>query len=159
VSVPQHAAHFSFSYADAVKLSPSQPLAVPEKCVPSRLLGEVTVQPIDKLVPQQLSPRVVEAINKASAGRPGKVIAARRLLDGDVIATADSPHTKSLLEQDTSWTTVIAGRAHVKGQMFMVLAHAVKVSWVDTKEQAKSISNLESQNPSLKSHVKILRIS
>ncbi len=40
----------------------------------------------------------------------------------------------------------------------MVMAHADKVSRVDPKEQAKSISNIESQNPSLKSRVKILRV-
>ncbi len=39
------------------------------------------------------------------------------------------------------------------------MAHAVKVSRVDQKEQTNSISNIESQNPSLKSRVKILHVS
>ncbi len=39
------------------------------------------------------------------------------------------------------------------------MAHAVKVSREDQKEQAKSITNIESQNPYLKSRVKILCIS
>ncbi len=41
----------------------------------------------------------------------------------------------------------------------MVMAHAVKVSRVDQKEQAKSISNIESQNPSLMSRVRFLCVS
>jgi hypothetical protein len=41
----------------------------------------------------------------------------------------------------------------------MVMAHAVKVSRVDQNEQAKSITNCESQNPSLKSIVRILCVS
>ncbi len=41
----------------------------------------------------------------------------------------------------------------------MVMAHAVKVSRVDQNEQSKSISNIVSQNRSLKSRVKILHLS
>jgi hypothetical protein len=41
----------------------------------------------------------------------------------------------------------------------MVMVHALKFSRVDQKEQAKSISNLESQNLYLKSWVKILHVS
>jgi hypothetical protein len=41
----------------------------------------------------------------------------------------------------------------------MVMAHAVKLSRVDQNEQAKSISNIASQNPSLKSRVEILCVS
>jgi hypothetical protein len=159
VSAPQNAAKTPLTYADAAKIPPPPPQAVLEKFVPSRLFSEVTVQPIDEVAPQQPSPRVVEAINKARIDRPGKVIAARRLESGDVLVTADSPSTKALLEEDTAWTTVIAGRARVKGRRFLVMAHAVKVSRVDPNEQAKSISNLESQNPSLKSRVKILRVA
>jgi hypothetical protein len=44
---------------------------------------------------------------------------------------------------------VIAGQAHVKGHCFLVMAHPVKVSKIDPKEQAKSTSNLEAQNPLL----------
>jgi hypothetical protein len=42
--------------------------------------------------------------------------------------------------------------------MFMVMAHAVKLSRVDETEKAKLISNTVSQNPSLKSRVKTLRV-
>jgi hypothetical protein len=119
----------------------------------------VTVETIGDAAPLQLSPRIVEAINKARAAKPGKVIAAKRLLSRDVLVTADSPSTKALLEEETGWTRVIAGRARVKVRRFMVMAHAVKVSKVDLKEQTKFISNLEAQNPSLKSRVKILRVA
>ncbi len=39
------------------------------------------------------------------------------------------------------------------------MAHAVRTSRVDLDEQAKSISDLEAQNPSLKGKVKILRVA
>jgi hypothetical protein len=73
--------------------------------------------------------------------------------------TADTPSTKALLENDTAWTTVIAGSKRVQGHIFVVMTHAVKVSRVDQNEQAKSMSNIASQNPTLKSRVKILRVS
>jgi uncharacterized protein YaiI (UPF0178 family) len=101
--------------------------------------------------PLQPSPRVVEANNKARAGKPGKVIAARSLKSGDVLVTADTPFTKALLEKVTAWTAAIAGSKLFQGHRFMVMAHAVKLSRVDQNEQAKSISDIASQNPSLKS--------
>ena len=159
VSAPQNTAKPVLSYADAVKTPAPAARALSEKFVPSRLLNEVTVKRSSDAAPLQPSPRVVEAINKARAGKPGKVIAARSLRSGDVLVTADTPATKALLEKDTAWTTAIAGSERVQGHRFMVMAHAVKVSRVDQKEQAKSISNIESQNPSLMSRVKILCVS
>jgi hypothetical protein len=41
----------------------------------------------------------------------------------------------------------------------MVMAHSVKLSRVDQIEQAKSITNIESQNSFLKSRVIILHVS
>jgi hypothetical protein len=41
----------------------------------------------------------------------------------------------------------------------MAMALSVTLSRVDKKEQAKSISNIESQNPSLQARVKILCVS
>ncbi len=73
--------------------------------------------------------------------------------------TADTPSTKALLEKDTAWTTAIAGSERVQVHRYMVMAHAVKVNRVDQKEQAKSLSNIESQNHSLKSRINILRVS
>jgi hypothetical protein len=73
--------------------------------------------------------------------------------------TADTPTTKALLEKDTAWTTAIAGIEHVQCHRFMVMTHAVKLSRVNQNEQAKSISNIASQNRSLKSRVKILCVS
>ncbi len=93
------------------------------------------------------------------AGKPGKVNAARCLTDGDFLVTADSLLTKALLEQDTTWTTVIAGWARVKGCRLMVMALALNISRVDQFEQAKSITNIQSQNPSLTFRVKILCVS
>ncbi len=71
--------------------------AVPKKFIPSRILSEVIVQPINKIVLQQPSQHVVEAIHQSGAGRLGMVIAARSLACGDVIVTADSGPTKTLL--------------------------------------------------------------
>jgi hypothetical protein len=159
VSFSQNTAKPPVSYADAVTIPPLAARVPTKKFVPSRLLNEVTVKTVSDTAPLQPSFRVVEAINRARAGKPGKVIAARSLKSGDVLVTADTPSTKALLEQDTAWTTVIANKTRVQGHKFMVIAHAVKVSRVDQNEQAKSISNIESQNPTLKSRVKILRIS
>ncbi len=47
----------------------------------------------------------------------------------------------------------LASSARAKGCYFMVVVHAVKISRVDTKEQAKSISSLEALNLVLKSRV------
>jgi hypothetical protein len=41
----------------------------------------------------------------------------------------------------------------------MIMAHAVKLSRVDQNEQTKSISNIATRNPSLKSRVEILCVS
>ncbi len=127
--------------------------------MPSRLFNEVTVKRSSDAAPQQPSPQVVEAINKARAGKLGKVIPARSLKSGDVLVTADTPSTKALLKKDTAWTTAIAHSQHGQGHRFVVMAHAVKLSKVDHNEQAKSISNIASQNPSLKSRVNILCVS
>jgi hypothetical protein len=159
VYVLQNAAKTSLSYADVAKMPPQPPAAAPEKYVPSGLLREVTVETISDAAAQQPPPRIVEAINKARAGKPGKVIAARCHPSGDVLITADTPSTKALLEKESEWTKVIAGQARVKGRRFMVMAHCVQVSRVDPKEQAKSISNLEAQNPLLQPKVKILRVA
>jgi hypothetical protein len=73
--------------------------------------------------------------------------------------TADCPTSKALLEQESKWTTVIAGKVRINGHHFMVMAQAVKISRVDPKEQAKFISSLEAQNPSLKSRVIVLHVA
>jgi hypothetical protein len=160
VSVSQNTAKPSLSYADALKTPPPPAAHVPtEKLVPSRLLNEVTVKRSSDAAPLQPSLRIVEAINKARAGKPGKVITARIVNSGDVLVTADTPSTKALLEKYMAWTTAIAGSESIEGHKFMVMAHYVKLSRVDQNEQAKSIPNIESQNPSLKSKVKILRVS
>jgi hypothetical protein len=159
LSAHQNTAKPSLSYADAVKNPAPVARTLSEEFVPSRLLNEVTVKRSSDAAPLQPSPQVIETINKARAGKPGKVIAARSLKSGDVLVTADTPSTKALLEKNTAWTTAIAGSECVQGHKFMVVAHAVKLSRVDQNEQVKSISNIASQNPSLKSRVDILRVS
>ncbi len=99
--------------------------------MPGRLVNEVNVTRTSNAAPLQLSPGAVEAINKARARKPGKVIAARGLKSGDVLMTADTASTKALLEQDRAWMTVIASSEHVQGHSFMIMAHAFKVSRVD----------------------------
>jgi uncharacterized protein YaiI (UPF0178 family) len=84
-----------------------------EKFVPSRLLNEVTVKTVSDAAPLQPSPYAVKAINKAKAGKPGKVIGTRSLKSRDVLVTADTPLTKALLEQDLAWTTAIAGKTRI----------------------------------------------
>jgi uncharacterized protein YaiI (UPF0178 family) len=121
--------------------------------LPSRHLNEVTVKRSSDAAPLQPGPRVVEAINKARAGKPSKVIAAKSVKSRDVLVTADTPSTKALLEKNTAWITAIGSSEHVQGHRFMVMALAVKLSRVDQNEQAKSISNIASQSPSLKSRV------
>jgi hypothetical protein len=158
IPVAQDAAK-PFSYADAACQPPSGPQAPPEKFLPSRVLRAVTVQPLAEPEPTQASEHVVEAINKARASLPGKVVAARRLRSGDVLVTADSHSTKNNLEQETGWTTVIAKNAKVKGKTFTVMAHAVRTSRVNPAEQAKSSLDLEAQNPSWEGKVKILRVA
>ncbi len=139
--------------------SPPAALVLTQKFVPSKLLNEVTIKTVSDAAQLQPSRSIIGAINKARAGKPGKVIAARSLKSGDVLVIADTPSTKALLEQDMAWTTVIAGKTRVQGHRFIVMAHAVKVSRVDQNEQAKSITFIESQNPTLKSRGKILHIS
>ncbi len=112
--------------------------------MPSRLLNEVTVKRSSDAAPLQPSPRVVEAINKARAGKPGKVIAARSLKSGDVLVTADTPSTKAHLEKDTAWMTVISGSQRVQGHKFMVMAHAIKLSRVD---QMNKLSLFQTLSP------------
>jgi hypothetical protein len=85
VSAHQNTAKPSLSYADAVKNPAPVARALSEKFVPSRLLKEVTVRRSSDAAPLQPSPQVVEAVNKARAGKPGKVIAARSLNSGDVL--------------------------------------------------------------------------
>jgi hypothetical protein len=72
------------------KHSPPAAHVPTEKFVLGTLLNEVTVKRSSNAAPLQPSPCVVEAINKASAGKPGKVIAARSLKSGDVLVTADT---------------------------------------------------------------------
>jgi hypothetical protein len=63
------------------------------------------------------------------------------------------------LEKETGWTTVIAGQASVKEKTLTVMAHSVRTIMVDSAEQAKSISDLETQNPDLKGKVKTLQVA
>ncbi len=97
MSVHQNTAKSYLTYADAAIHAPP-PAHVPAKTlVPSKLLDEVTVETIGDPVPQQPSPQVVQAINKARAGTTGKVMAAKCLQRRDVLVTANSPSTKALL--------------------------------------------------------------
>ncbi len=43
------------------------------------------------------------------------MLRAQKLQSGDIIVTADSYETKTLIEQEEGWTKVIAGRTKVKG--------------------------------------------
>jgi hypothetical protein len=147
------------SYADAARQPPPASQAPPEKFISSRVLREVTVQPLAEPEPTQASERIVKAINRARAFLSEKVVAARRLRSGDVLVTADSHSTKNNLEEETGWTTVIAKCARVKGKMFTVMAHAVRTSRVDPAEQDKSLSDLEAQNPNWEGEVIILHVA
>ncbi len=68
---------------------------------------------LSNATPLQPSLCDVEVINKTKGGQPGRVKAARSLTSGDVLITADSTSIKALLEQDTAWTTVIAGKTRI----------------------------------------------
>jgi hypothetical protein len=119
----------------------------------------MTVKTISNDTPREPSPHNVEAINKIRVRKPGKVIAAISLKSRDVLVIAYTPSTKALLEQDTTWKIVIAGKLCNQGHRFIVIAYAVKVSRVDQNEQAKLISNIESQNPTLKSSITIVSVT
>jgi hypothetical protein len=62
------------SYTDAARQSPPVPQAPPEKFLPSRVLREVTMQPLAEPMPNLTSEHVVEAINKARASLPKKLL-------------------------------------------------------------------------------------
>jgi hypothetical protein len=158
IPVAQDAAK-PFPYTDAAHPPPPAPQAPAEKFLPSRVLRKVTVQPLAEPEPMQASEHIVEAINTARASLPGQVVAARCLRSGDVLVAADSHSTKNNLEGETRRTTVIAKRAKVKGKAFTVMALAVRTSMVDPAEQAKSISDLEPQNPGGEGKVKICVLS
>jgi hypothetical protein len=96
VSAYQNTANPSLSYADAVKNPTPAARALTEKFVPSRLLNEVTVKRSSNAAPLQPSPGVFKVIDKARAGKLGKVIAARSLKSGDVLVTADTHSTMAL---------------------------------------------------------------
>jgi hypothetical protein len=159
VSAHQNTVKPSLSYPDAVKNFGPAAHALLEKFVPSRLPNDVTFNISSDAATLQPSPRVVKATNKARARKPGKVIAARSLKNKDVFMTADTSSTNNLLEKNMAWTTAIASSECIWDHRFVVMAIAVKLSMVDYSEQAKSILNIASQNPSLKSKVKILSVS
>ncbi len=144
MSAYQNTAKASLSYAGAVKNPAPAARALSEKFVPSRLLNEVTVKRNSDTAPLEPSPQVVEAINKAKAGKPVIVIAARGQRSWDILVTADAPSTKAPLEKDTAWMTAITGSERVQGHRFIIMAHAVTFSRVDQNEQAKSIFNIAS---------------
>jgi hypothetical protein len=82
------------SYADVACQPPPTNRAPSEKFLPSRMLNEVTVQPLAEPAPTQTSVRVVEAVIKASTSLPGKINAARQLKGRDELVTTDRPLTK-----------------------------------------------------------------
>ncbi len=104
----------------------------------------MTVKTITNAAIIQHSTQVVKAFSKARAGRPGKVIAIKSFKCVDVLVIADTPSTKTLLVQDTKWTSDIAGSLQVQGYRCTVMAQAVKVRRPDHIEHAKLISNVES---------------
>jgi hypothetical protein len=96
-----HDAAKPFSYADAARQPPLAPQPPHKKFLPSRVLRVVTVQTLAKPKLMQMSGCVVEAIKRARASLPGKVVAARCMKSGDVLVTANSQSTKNHLEEVT----------------------------------------------------------
>ena len=143
------------SYADAVKaLAPAK-----EAAVPFRQRREIIVSSSGETPDQRRrdNKELVEDINKGvkEAGGKGGVVAARRLPSGDIAVTTEDEDTRHRLEKDRDWLQAVGEGAQVRRRTYVVLAHGIRVSSVDTETAIKSIYT---QNPKLVGHVEILAI-
>ncbi len=119
----------------------------------------VLVKVDDDAKPSLASGRLVKSINAARSSKAGKVLAAKKLDSGDIVITADSYETKNLIEHEEDWTIVIAGKPKVKGQMFRVMVHAVRINRIETANQEKALAEQQAQNLQLKDMVKFLKLT
>ncbi len=98
-------------------------------------------------------------INAAHSSKSGKVLTAQKLRSGDILITADSHETKSLIELENRGTKVIAGKTKVKRRQFTVMAHANRTYGIKTANQEKALTELQAQNLQLRNKIKFLKLA
>ena len=75
-----------------------------------------------------------------------EVIAARRLLSGDILLSTLTEKARIILEKSNEWLQAIAPTAEVLRTTFPVFVHGVRVQGVNTSEQKRTITTIYEEN-------------
>lgn len=88
----------------------------------------------------------VKRITRAKHPHAAKVVSARRLPSGDLHIVTDTPEARKGLEDDTTWTKVIAKSAKVLRRSYPVMAHGIRVKSLDTKDNQAAVEAVTKAN-------------
>lgn len=98
---------------------------------------------------------LVEEIQKGGAK---EVVAARRLMSGDVVVTTTHIDARKEIQTATGWLEAFGEGAKVKRHVYTVLAHGIRMAHIDINKQEDAIKEIYRQNPILKDAVEILAV-
>ena len=96
---------------------------------------------------------LVEEIQRGGAK---EVVAARRLLSGDVVVTTIYIDARKEIQSATSWLEAFGEGAKVKRHVYTVLAHSIRMAHININKQEDTIKEIYKQNPMLKDTIEIL---
>jgi hypothetical protein len=88
-----------------------------------------------------------------------EVIAARRLLSGDILVLTLTEKARIELEKSSDWLRAIASTAVVRRTTFPLHVHGVRVQGINTNDQTRSITALCDENSQLHPGLEITRVS
>lgn len=149
------------SYADALRkgamgqtTSTTSPRHIP---VPLRHMREIMISPGNEPTEQRYrsGAELVKELHKAGHT---EVVAARRLPSGDICISLSSISAKEDTQKKGDIARVFSESAKVKKRMYVVLAHGIRISDIDSSKQKETIAEIKEQNPKI-SEMEILRVA
>lgn len=127
---------------------------------PHRIEREIKIsrQECEDLVGEEANaPAIVAKVNKEIEPKgAGKIVAARKLLSGDVVLVADSSESKNSLTADEGWVKVLGSKARLSKMRYTVIVKSVHYKSLKEKALLEASKELLKQNPQLQGRVEIL---
>ncbi len=101
--------------------------------VPARRQREVVIKP-GKETTEQKNRNGKELVEQIQREGAKEVVAACRLLSGDVVITTIYREAKKDIQLETSWLKAFREGAKVKRQAYIVIAHGIHMAQIDTNK-------------------------
>ena len=101
--------------------------------------------------------QVIESINKMKNNFiTNKIIAAKQLLNENVLIIINTTAIKKKLEHDSVWFSIINQAAKINHRKFTVIIHRMHVTALNCSKQKMTIQQFFNQNMHFKNCIKIL---